>query len=400
MSAHRDPAGDDPDGLCAGDLAMSRVFLDFPPATQTRFERDTKPERVVHLRRSIAVGLLFYNAYNLSDFLLIPDVALYSSALRLLVLTPIALLLMWLVPRLSARLREALVTVAMVGVSFVPAAALGVSHSPLVGYTVAEMPLVLVYGGMMLVLSVAHTTVFSLITLAFTVIAIRAQPMFAGTLGAAMIMQTITACAFVLYGNRQIESVRRQAFLTALREVLRSDRLEKAQNRFAAMSETDALTGLANRRALDALLQRDARVGELGLLMLDIDFFKPFNDTYGHLAGDDCLRAVATALALSVRPQDRVARYGGEEFVIVVQDASEADLDAMSERISKRLQWLPIRHDARPDGKTWLTVSTGIAFGAEPGAALLAAADQALYRAKREGRDRRCFAGDGDRLAA
>ncbi|WP_237478007.1 GGDEF domain-containing protein [Lichenibacterium dinghuense] len=183
--------------------------------------------------------------------------------------------------------------------------------------------------------------------------------------------------------------------LVAVVETLRDITMQRqAQDALAALAARDGLTGLANRRSFDQSLdieaKRSARAGTpLALLMVDVDGFKLFNDTYGHGGGDDCLRRVALAIAGTVRRAgDVAARYGGEEFAVILPGTGAEGGAAIAERIRAAVAGLQIPHRAAPVG-TSVTVSVGGAAGAGcPGPDLLAAADAALYRAKRGGRDR------------
>lgn len=156
----------------------------------------------------------------------------------------------------------------------------------------------------------------------------------------------------------------------------------------------DPLTGLYNRRYLGEMLERETRravraAHGLGILMLDLDHFKKFNDTYGHDAGDTVLRETASFLMKSVRAEDIVCRYGGEEFVVILPMADLHASQARAERIRSRIRELAVLHQGQSVGV--VTVSVGVAelpaHGTTP-KELLEAADAALYRAKREGRDR------------
>jgi diguanylate cyclase (GGDEF)-like protein len=161
-----------------------------------------------------------------------------------------------------------------------------------------------------------------------------------------------------------------------------------------AQSTKDPLTGLYNRRYLQEMLDREIRRAirseqALGVLMLDLDHFKNFNDTYGHDAGDAVLRETASFLVRSIRAEDFVCRYGGEEFVVILPTADLRAAEARAQRIRAKLRDLVILHNGRSLGL--ITASIGVA--ALPGHGtnekdLLQAADAALYRAKREGRDR------------
>jgi len=158
-----------------------------------------------------------------------------------------------------------------------------------------------------------------------------------------------------------------------------------------ARASTDALTGLPNRRYFDeyvALLARRRRADDrVGVLMIDIDRFKKLNDTYGHAVGDHVLRAVASAIARTVREDDVPARFGGEEFVVLLRNPSPDVAFEVAERVRRAVGGL----DLRGLGVPAVSVSVGVAVAARPDVAmdaLIAEADGALYRAKRGGRDR------------
>lgn len=180
--------------------------------------------------------------------------------------------------------------------------------------------------------------------------------------------------------------------------------LKRARDRLAELATTDGLTGIANRRRFDQILAREharhARAGtRLGLIMLDIDHFKAFNDTYGHVAGDDCLRAVAQVLEQGLqRGTDLVARYGGEEFMAILGDVPSADAAFdLAERLRERVAALCIAHASSPTAAL-LTISLGVitsCCGQDTRPSLLVEqADAELYRAKTSGRNRSCLARD------
>jgi diguanylate cyclase (GGDEF)-like protein len=172
-------------------------------------------------------------------------------------------------------------------------------------------------------------------------------------------------------------------------------RLRESHADLERLSGTDALTGLANRRLLMAELERELRRSErhgnpLALLMLDVDHFKRFNDTYGHPAGDAVLQRLAGILRKSVRDVDTVARYGGEEFLVMLPETPAADAARVSERIRAATE----QDRFTPEGggaALGVTVSVGYAVFPEHGKTadtLIEAADQALYRSKASGRNR------------
>ena len=186
--------------------------------------------------------------------------------------------------------------------------------------------------------------------------------------------------------------------------------LRQANERLRKLAISDGLTGLYNHRYFQDRWRREVQLARrydepLSLMILDVDFFKNFNDTMGHPQGDVLLKEMAMLLLRSVREVDLVARYGGEEFVIVLPKSKKGDAVVLAERVRSLGGQHAFPHrDIQPGGR--LTVSVGVAAypldGADAGEVIVAA-DKALYRAKREGRDRVVAAGgepqDPSRLA-
>jgi diguanylate cyclase (GGDEF)-like protein len=164
------------------------------------------------------------------------------------------------------------------------------------------------------------------------------------------------------------------------------------------LSSKDALTGLVNRRSFEMALAREvdrvARAGEAALLLLlDIDHFKSVNDTYGHGAGDQIIRAVAEVVMQSVRPMDLVARIGGEEFAIILPNCASSVGAAVAQRVRERVAEL--KTEVSPGQMLSVSISLGGAFAPQwvRSSPLLwtERADRQLYRAKAEGRNRACL---------
>ena len=201
--------------------------------------------------------------------------------------------------------------------------------------------------------------------------------------------------SLALIGWRLVRQIQKRVEIED--ELLRSrGELEVLNRQLDAASREDVLTGLANRRELDDVLAREAsRTGRantsMTMILIDIDYFKRFNDHYGHAAGDDCLRRVAATLGDGARrPGDLAARYGGEEFAIVLPGMSIGDAHAHADRIRQAVRALAIEHAGSPLGV--VTISAGVAsiapYASDTSpASLIAAADAALYRAKAGGRD-------------
>lgn len=178
---------------------------------------------------------------------------------------------------------------------------------------------------------------------------------------------------------------------------LRTHELEQVNALLATLSTTDGLTGLANRRRFDdhwrdEWLRALRNATPLAVVMLDVDHFKAYNDHFGHLEGDECLRRVAEVLKASIRRSgELVARYGGEEFVAVMPGASVAQALEAAQAMRTAVEQLQLAHPASPVVAV-VTVSVGVAVGVPHATAsrdaLVQAADQALYEAKRSGRNR------------
>jgi diguanylate cyclase (GGDEF)-like protein len=200
----------------------------------------------------------------------------------------------------------------------------------------------------------------------------------------------------MLYGCYLLERSSRYSFLVDHQEADMDAELQQTTDRLARIAQEDALTGLANRRrfteGLHQAHEQTARDrGSMALLMIDIDCFKPYNDRYGHPAGDECLRQVAQALADTARPPHLVARWGGEEFAVILPGADTAMALDMAERMLEAVRARAIVHEASQAASV-VTLSMGVAVwqpqeGDDVGQ-LVATADEALYEAKTTGRNR------------
>jgi len=175
-------------------------------------------------------------------------------------------------------------------------------------------------------------------------------------------------------------------------------KLDAANQELQRLSSLDGMTGIANRRHFDDMLGREWRRAmrqgsELAILMCDLDFFKQYNDGYGHLEGDECLRQVAQTLVASVdRGGDRVARYGGEEFIAVLPETTLTGALFVAEKMRLAVSELNLKHADSPFGRVTLSIgiASGIPLPASEPQTIVGAADRALYLAKQAGRNRVC----------
>jgi diguanylate cyclase (GGDEF)-like protein len=172
--------------------------------------------------------------------------------------------------------------------------------------------------------------------------------------------------------------------------------LQRSERRYRELANADALTGLANRRGFDERLEeewsRAVDGGEpLALLLIDVDLFKSYNDIYGHIGGDTCLRCIAGVIAGTLqRHSDVAARFGGEEFAVILPNTEMEKALLVAESVRQAVVTMNLPHPGNPNGVQ--TISVGVTAGVprESGSvtSLLTASDHALYRAKSKGRNR------------
>jgi len=197
------------------------------------------------------------------------------------------------------------------------------------------------------------------------------------------------------HAKNHLMQLERNAAFFALREMQKQ--LQKTNSELKRLSSLDGLTGIANRRVFDETLAKewDRAVRHnttLSLILIDIDYFKPYNDTYGHQQGDDCLCSVAQAVAdSSARSSDLVARYGGEEFVIIAPNTDSPGAECLAEKIRKAIHELNIEHKSSKIADI-ITISLGINTMSPSRndniSDIVKFADKALYDAKDNGRNR------------
>jgi diguanylate cyclase (GGDEF)-like protein len=219
--------------------------------------------------------------------------------------------------------------------------------------------------------------------------------------GVALILLLAITAVFALFGNWRLETEIRRSFALALRERLARQELGVRTAELAQLAGRDPLTGLANRRTYDAWLRAHwanllENASALGLIVIDVDYFKAYNDHYGHAAGDICLQTIARSLREQSRgTTDQVARIGGEEFAVLLPGLPLERCGDVAERLRIGVAVSDMPHLGAPPPRR-VTISCGAAsFQAGAGvtqADLFAAADAALYAAKQAGRNRVCLA--------
>lgn len=371
----------------------------FAVALENRYQQDIQAGRRRHLILCLVLGTLSFNSFLFWQLMLQQGHFAWVAGQMLGTSIPCATLACLLVRKLPARWREsAAMLPSYTGLLVVYNIIINGAQTQTMDETLFIFcwPLMLIYANTCMKSPFKVALRYNIFGLALTSLAVyqAAVPLSTGGL-----MLTAAWCSafFSLLGNYWSNIDGRRSYLYRLREELRAASLSNANHNLQRLSETDPLTGLANRRQmqphLDRLWARHARGDAEGAaLLVDIDHFKRYNDHYGHLMGDGCLRTVAQTLQDALRPQDTIARFGGEEFVVLLFDVEPEEARQIAERLLTSIRSLNIEHVGREDGNAELTVSVGLAHTSladlADSAALLDQADRALYRAKRNGRDR------------
>lgn len=370
----------------------------FSSVLERLFPLDIHRQRTRHLTRCLLIGTLSYDSFLIWWWLLLQDALPWAATQMLGIATPFALLVVLLLQVVPTRWRETLASLPFyVGLVVVYNMVINGPPGREMNQTlfIFTWPLMLAFVNTCMKSPLLPALVFNGFALSMIALAVHEAPV-SPIVGGLMMTNAIVMAFFSLLASYWLNVEGRRSYLYKLREEVRLASLNSANQDLQILSETDSLTGLANRRQLHLLLEafwQRRLAGEQGaVLLIDVDHFKRYNDYYGHLTGDDCLRTVARALAVGLGPGDRIGRYGGEEFVVLLDRVDPATALDVAENILQRVRDLQIPHQGRQDDKSQVTVSIGIARSGLAGLStaedLLDCADRALYRAKRDGRDR------------
>ena len=375
----------------------------FAPELEQRFEDDTRSEFQAHMRWCAVIGLGFFALYTLAC-ILIPGL-LGDQLIEDAVAVPLIAAFAVGVGRLkSRRLVNTLACLVIVVAASLSALVPETIDPGLAGANALTNLCFVVFANLTLRIDFDRAVVAAIAgTLVIAAMVLRPEvsaPEFV------LVMTTaIGVGGLTLVANHRLIENERRAYLVSLQEHLRTEMLAADNSNLVEITTSDPLTGATNRRGFDAALAAAFGAqakggGAVALLMIDLDHFKSLNDLYGHPAGDACLRSVVAAIRRHLRSeQDVLARYGGEEFAVLLPQCRIDEASQIGDRLCRSVEALGIPHAARGDGVNVVTISCGAA-AMEPGpgadgARLVAKADQALYRAKWDGRNR-CLAADAD----
>ena len=369
---------------------MSRVHkrLRFPEEIEALYDQQMDSYRRKVMARGVLPTVLVYNTFLIADILLVPQTALIAAILHFALVTPAIFVAAFLYSKAPNRtfrevVRSLIPFMMLVQIMYIYAQNSGTGadqYQYLAVMTVIYMNITLRFGYR---LAVASTLIMMAVYLA--VLLIAHSPFEVKLTGASMM---VAGAYLTLIANRRMEQDVRFGFLRRLQDQLKREGAEE-------VSKRDPMTGLANRRALDEVVaklwadntQDDALTA---VVMIDVDYFKAFNDRYGHSAGDTCLKQVARTIVSELRNEkDLAVRFGGEEFLLLLPRTDMNEAVRVAERLRRQIEKVAIPHEELgPQGV--VTASLGVAAGpvsAHSFSEMLSAADAALYAAKRNGRN-------------
>ncbi|MCZ8315284.1 diguanylate cyclase [Phreatobacter sp.] len=376
-------------------MTARRRDLSFPEPIEQHFAAEMDARRGRAVRRILPRTLVIYNAFIIGDHLLTPDAVMVSWIVHFLVVTPWIIAVILLMPKITTRLwRDLLVASLPLSIVAGVLAVFAMSRSPFAEHYQYFVIVALLYGNAVLRPSLPLTLAISAVTVVAHAVVLALHPAVPVVVAVSASACLMVASYVSLATNAAMERDLRRLYLMRLSESLIASDLERAAADLHRIALVDPLTGLANRRGIDAraaALSGGVDGGPFAVLMIDVDRFKSFNDHYGHPEGDRCLAAVALAIRESVcGGVDVAGRYGGEEFLVLLPGATLAEAQPAAERIRRAIEDLALPHAAAEWGVVSVSIGLAAADGLTPETfpPVVAAADAALYVAKQAGRNR------------
>jgi diguanylate cyclase (GGDEF)-like protein len=377
----------------------ARLWLaPLPAMFRARYAAETLAVRAGYNRQVILVMTIIFDLFLLGQIHTAPEIVPLSAVMRFCILTPAVMLFFVLDDhgKLGRWYVIALVTIAVLptAVSIILIMETHADNTNAIA-DINATPLILLATGLVTRLTPREVLSNVALSIFCFAIAVFSAPVIPEAQRSSLFLTDIATGAAAIIFNIQLESRDRRVFLLQVSDAINRAALAARNRGLLAETQTDGLTGVANRRCFDETLRAawDEAVkagGSIGLVIMDIDHFKSFNDYYGHQGGDDCLRLVANQARAEMRNADLFARYGGEEFAVILPGAGLDTAVTIAERVRVAVEALDLRHDGLGGG-AHVTVSLGAA-AMEPAAAddprrLIEMADANLYAAKRGGRN-------------
>lgn len=371
--------------------------LGFAAKLESAYEAATAPHRNISLTNTLIAAVIIYNLLIVGDILLVGDALWLALFVHATLVTPIMLAVaLYVRGNPPPARREALLASVPVIMTLGILAVYAWSSAAEVAHYQYFVILVALFCNAVLRTRFAQAALASAIIVITHAIVMLSTPSTPEAVAVHSIALVVITSLVTLAVNRAMELESRRAFLGRLHRDLSTEALLKQKEDYERQSLEDGLTGVANRRGVEQHfatleLQPSGQGQTFAVLMIDVDHFKAYNDHYGHMAGDRCLAMVGNLIGLQIRDRvDFVGRYGGEEFVVVLTNADLLVATSTAERIRAAIHNMAIPHNASEIGR--VTVSIGAATGLVgvmgSTATAVNSADEALYVAKRAGRDR------------
>jgi len=333
--------------LESAERGFSDLFLNFYPEIASLYEQDRKEVRASYVRRSILIGLCIYNVYNLTDMILVHDVAIFGVVARVFLVTPIGLFLAFAAERFGPRVREGLLVSALFGALSVPLGLFWVSRDPLSGYSLCEIPLVMVFGALMLRLRFPSIILFLAFGLLGSLAALMLPPRFGPSLAEVFMIQLVTAAIFLLFGSYNFERMVREGYLDTLQQIrLRSkSEVAHASAEHIAQTKSEFLANMSHeiRTPLNGILTL-TEIMDLGVLSDE-------QRSRLHVvrqSGQDLLRLLSDILDFSKIDAGKLEL---EEIAFDVEHVLTSTLTSFAPLAEQK--GLELRLDIAPNAKGW-----------------------------------------------
>lgn len=380
------------------ELAGFSGVKDFSPLIEPHYRTHLAHSHAKAVFWGGLAALALFNLFLINDYFSRPDIFLLSVVTRLLVVTPLCVLALWLVRQSTDGKHQDMLlssgfVVAMMGIATIH----WFTRTRAENFDPPAFVILLMTCNVVMPLRFRTAAFITGVSMLIFSLEIGLHPsMDAFAKRTSILTYNITGL-LTLLANHRLNKAARFSYLVKLCDQLQLDHSTATSHRFQQAALTDELTQLPNRRHMDEVFQRWLGVPPesgkpMAALIIDVDHFKQYNDTWGHLQGDACLREVARVLMACTRAQtDLAARLGGEEFVVLLRQADASEALRTAERIRQAIEAISLPVDtAGPPHH--ITASIGVALApydnAERMQSLLERADQALYLAKRHGRNR------------
>lgn len=381
-------------------IKSKSIFLKFSKTLEDIFQKENMP---VKLRRYFIFGfvsIVIYNLVCITDYLTLTSLFSKILILRLLIVTPVLIIISFsiFIPAFHKYIEYVIGII--VGILIIHTIIIldYCHYSDICFYNIVWMTLIPPALNIILRVNFFHALIYSAIIFIFQLLMISIKYYrWPASMTVNLILYHFMIIVISIIANYYITKRKRGHFLNKMLLQINSISLEKANQELTRLSNMDNLTGLKNRGYFDDIIEQEWRSAvrekkPVSLIFIDIDYFKKYNDNYGHQSGDKCIKLIADIIRqYSRRPLDLCARYGGEEFVILLPHLTLKEAVEHAERIKKSISNLNIKHSFS-DVSSSVTVSLGVA-GIVPVKntspdLLIKAADRALYKAKANGRNK------------